>query len=48
MNFLALEALFADKNAYEYIDAAAPRREFAPARAGAGGIALATYAAEVD
>jgi UDP-3-O-[3-hydroxymyristoyl] N-acetylglucosamine deacetylase len=48
MNFLALEALFADRSAYEYIEAATARRAFAPARAGAGGIALATYAAEVD
>jgi UDP-3-O-[3-hydroxymyristoyl] N-acetylglucosamine deacetylase len=47
MNFLALEALFADKSAFEFVEAA-PRREFAPARAGAGALALATYAAEVD
>jgi UDP-3-O-[3-hydroxymyristoyl] N-acetylglucosamine deacetylase len=48
MNFLALEALFADRSAYEFIEAP-PRREFAPMRAGAaGGLALATYAAEVD
>jgi UDP-3-O-[3-hydroxymyristoyl] N-acetylglucosamine deacetylase len=47
MNFLALEALFADKTAYELIETS-PRREFAAARAGAGGLALATYAAEVD
>ena len=47
MNFLALEALFADKSAYEFTETA-PRREFAPVRAGAGGLALATYAAEVD
>jgi UDP-3-O-[3-hydroxymyristoyl] N-acetylglucosamine deacetylase len=48
MNFLALEALFADRSAYEFIEAP-PRREFAPTRAGAaGGLALATYAAEVD
>ena len=46
-NFLALEALFADRSAFEFIEAA-PRREFAPARAGAGALALATYAAEVD
>ncbi len=47
MNFLALEALCADRSANEFVDAA-PRREFAPARAGAGALALATYAAEVD
>jgi len=47
MNFLALEALFADRSAYEFVDTAA-RREFAGARAGTGGLALATYAPEVD
>jgi UDP-3-O-[3-hydroxymyristoyl] N-acetylglucosamine deacetylase len=48
MNFLALEALFADRSAYEFIETPL-RREFAPTRAGAaGGLALATYAAEVD
>jgi UDP-3-O-[3-hydroxymyristoyl] N-acetylglucosamine deacetylase len=47
LNFLALQALFADRAAYEWVDAA-PRREFAPARAGAVALALATYAAEVD
>jgi UDP-3-O-[3-hydroxymyristoyl] N-acetylglucosamine deacetylase len=47
MNFLALEALFADKSAYEFLEAS-PRREKAPARVGVGGLALATYAAEVD
>ncbi|WP_246731716.1 UDP-3-O-acyl-N-acetylglucosamine deacetylase [Methylocapsa sp. S129] len=47
MNFLALEALFADKSAYEFIETA-PRRELAVARAGAGALAHATYAAEVD
>jgi UDP-3-O-[3-hydroxymyristoyl] N-acetylglucosamine deacetylase len=48
MNFLALEALFADKSAFEFIEMAPQRRGFAAARAGAGGLALATYAAEVD
>jgi UDP-3-O-[3-hydroxymyristoyl] N-acetylglucosamine deacetylase len=47
MNFLALKALFADRNAFELVEAP-PRRDFAPARAGAGALALATYAAEVD
>jgi UDP-3-O-[3-hydroxymyristoyl] N-acetylglucosamine deacetylase len=47
MNFLALEALFADKSAYEFVETA-PRREFAAAGVGAGGLALAAYAAEVD
>jgi UDP-3-O-[3-hydroxymyristoyl] N-acetylglucosamine deacetylase len=47
MNFLALEALFADKSAYEFIETT-PRRAFAAAGAAAGGLALATYAAEVD
>lgn len=47
MNFLALKALFADKSAYEFIETA-PRRESAPVRVGAAGLALATYAAEVD
>jgi UDP-3-O-[3-hydroxymyristoyl] N-acetylglucosamine deacetylase len=48
MNFSALQALFADKTAFEFIEMPLSRREFAPARAGAGGLALATYAAEVD
>ncbi len=47
MNFLALKALFADRSAFELVEAPA-RRDFAPARAGAGALALATYAAEVD
>jgi hypothetical protein len=47
MNFLALEALFADRNAYEFVEAPV-RREFTGARAGTGGLALATYAPEVD
>jgi hypothetical protein len=47
MNFLALEALFADRSAYEFVDAP-PRREFAAARAGTAGLALAAYAPEVD
>ena len=49
MNFMALQALFADRSAFELVEASA-RREFAPARAGAaaGALALATYAAEVD
>lgn len=47
MNFLALSALFADRSAFELVEAP-PRRDFAPARAGAGALALATYAAEVD
>ncbi len=47
MNFLTLEALFADRSAYEFIEAA-PRREFSGARAAAGGLALAAYAPEVD
>lgn len=47
MNFLALEALFADRKAYEVIETS-PRREFAPVRAGMGGLALAAYAPEVD
>ena len=47
MNFLALQALFADRSAYEFIETA-PRRENVTARAGVGGLALATYAAEVD
>jgi UDP-3-O-[3-hydroxymyristoyl] N-acetylglucosamine deacetylase len=48
MNYLALAALFADKSAFEFIETTPQRRGFAPARAGAGGLALATYAAEVD
>jgi len=47
MNFLALKALFADRSAFELVEAPA-RREFTPASAGAGALALATYAAEVD
>lgn len=47
MNFLTLEALFADKTAYEFVEASS-RREFNGARAGTGGLALATYAPEVD
>ena len=47
MNFLALSALFADRSAYEFVEAE-PRREFASARAGHGALALAAYAAEVD
>jgi UDP-3-O-[3-hydroxymyristoyl] N-acetylglucosamine deacetylase len=47
MNFLALQALFADRSAYEFTETA-PRREMVAARAGVGGLALATYAAEVD
>jgi UDP-3-O-[3-hydroxymyristoyl] N-acetylglucosamine deacetylase len=47
MNSLALQALFADKSAYEFIETT-PRRDIAPARVGAAGLALATYAAEVD
>lgn len=47
MNFLALQALFADRSAYEFVDAQ-PRREVAPARARAGALAQAAYAAEVD
>jgi UDP-3-O-[3-hydroxymyristoyl] N-acetylglucosamine deacetylase len=45
MNFLALEALFADRRAYEIVETA-PRRT--PAHVGAARLALATYAAEVD
>ncbi|MGA2043817.1 MAG: UDP-3-O-acyl-N-acetylglucosamine deacetylase [Roseiarcus sp.] len=47
MNFLALQALFADRSAYELVETE-PRREFRPARAGQGALALAAYAAEVD
>jgi UDP-3-O-[3-hydroxymyristoyl] N-acetylglucosamine deacetylase len=47
MNFMALQALFADRSAFELVEAPS-RRDFAPARAGAGALALATYAAEVD
>ena len=42
MNALALDALFADRRAYEFIDSA-PRREFAPARVGGRRIAAAAY-----
>jgi UDP-3-O-[3-hydroxymyristoyl] N-acetylglucosamine deacetylase len=45
MNFLALQALFADRRSYEFVEAG-PRRVFAGA--GQAGLALATYAAEVD
>jgi UDP-3-O-[3-hydroxymyristoyl] N-acetylglucosamine deacetylase len=45
MNFLALQALFADRTAYEFVEAE-PRRSFAGA--GQAGLALAAYAAEVD
>jgi UDP-3-O-[3-hydroxymyristoyl] N-acetylglucosamine deacetylase len=47
MNFMALQALFADRSAFELVEAPS-RRDFAPARAGAGALALAIYAAEVD
>jgi len=42
MNALALDALFADRRAYEFVDGA-PRREFAPERASARRIAAAAY-----
>jgi len=45
MNFLALQALFADRAAYEFVEAE-PRRAFVGA--GQAGLALAAYAAEVD
>jgi UDP-3-O-[3-hydroxymyristoyl] N-acetylglucosamine deacetylase len=45
MNFLALQALFADRAAYEFVEVE-PRRAFAGA--GQAGLALAAYAAEVD
>src|SRR5580698_8338186 len=38
MNFMALQALFADRSAFELLEAPA-RRDFAPARAGAGALA---------
>ena len=47
MNALILDALFADRGAYEFVDSAA-RREFAPARMGGRRIAAAAYAAPVD
>jgi UDP-3-O-[3-hydroxymyristoyl] N-acetylglucosamine deacetylase len=47
MNALILEALFADRGAYEFTDSA-PRREFVPARMGARRIAAAAYAPPVD
>jgi UDP-3-O-[3-hydroxymyristoyl] N-acetylglucosamine deacetylase len=47
MNFLALQALFADRTAFEFVEAE-PRRTFVHAGAGQAGLALATYAAEVD
>jgi UDP-3-O-[3-hydroxymyristoyl] N-acetylglucosamine deacetylase len=48
INFLALQALFADRTAYEFVEADGPRRELARAGAGQAGLALAAYAAEVD
>jgi UDP-3-O-[3-hydroxymyristoyl] N-acetylglucosamine deacetylase len=47
MNAMVLDALFADRDAYEFTDSA-PRREFAPARAGSRRIAAAAYAPQVD
>ena len=47
MNALVLDALFADRDAYEFTETAA-RREFAPARAGSRRIAAAAYAPPVD
>ena len=45
MNFLALQALFSDRTAYDFVEVE-PRRAFAGA--GQAGLALAAYAAEVD
>jgi len=42
MNALILDALFAQRSAYEFIDSA-PRREYAPARLGSRRIAAAAY-----
>jgi UDP-3-O-[3-hydroxymyristoyl] N-acetylglucosamine deacetylase len=46
MNFLALQALFADRAAYEFVEA--PRQVMTPAHAAMGRLATAAYAAEVD
>jgi hypothetical protein len=46
MNFLALQALFADRAAYEFVEA--PRQVVTPAHAAMGRLATAAYAAEVD
>jgi UDP-3-O-[3-hydroxymyristoyl] N-acetylglucosamine deacetylase len=48
MNLLALQALFADRSAYEFVEAGA-RKPLTPAHAAtAGRLAAAAYAAEVD
>jgi UDP-3-O-[3-hydroxymyristoyl] N-acetylglucosamine deacetylase len=47
MNLRVLEALFADRAAYEFVETAT-RRQPAPVHAGSGVLSLATYAAEVD
>jgi UDP-3-O-[3-hydroxymyristoyl] N-acetylglucosamine deacetylase len=47
MNFLALQALFANRSAYEFVEA--PRPALTPAHAAmAGRLSAAAYAAEVD
>ncbi|HLW90278.1 MAG TPA: UDP-3-O-acyl-N-acetylglucosamine deacetylase [Roseiarcus sp.] len=46
LNVRVLEALFADRSAYEFVEPA--RRQPAHAHVGSGALALATYAAEVD
>jgi UDP-3-O-[3-hydroxymyristoyl] N-acetylglucosamine deacetylase len=47
MNLRVLEALFADRSAYEMVEAQ-PRRQPAHIHAGVGTLPLAAYAAEVD
>jgi len=47
MNLRVLEALFADRSAYELVEPA-PRRQPAHVHAGVGALPLAAYAAEVD
>jgi len=47
MNLRVLEALFADRTAYEMVEAA-PRRQPAHIHPGVGALPLAAYAAEVD